>query len=213
MEGATFEPDDFLIFLDPDEAARVAYVRDELHPRLRRLGERLRDALSDRTGATLRCQLRSGRWHKTPWGTWVSVVSAQERRRSDPKRPRLMVFGDEREAQVGFAINIWSTAWEIVTKDPEGFAEAADVAARDGELEILIAHWESGDREILRYDSAREAVQAAEDLGQDWLLVGRAYPWPEQAELICSPEFFDEALRVLEGAWPVYQWAFFGAAE
>ncbi len=30
MSTSTFEPDDFLIFLDPDEPARVEYIRDEL---------------------------------------------------------------------------------------------------------------------------------------------------------------------------------------
>ncbi|MFQ5810590.1 MAG: hypothetical protein ACE5JM_13320 [Armatimonadota bacterium] len=213
MSGATFEPDDFLVFLDPDDSARLQYMRDELHPRLRDLGERLRDALGERAGTELRCQLRSGRWHKATWGTWVSVVSPQERRRSDPKRPRLMVFIDEREAQAGFAVNIWSSAWEIVTKDIAGFAEAADAAAQGGDLEIAVAHWDQGDRQTLQYDGARAAVAAAEDLGQDWLLVGATYPWPERADLLCSPEFFDDALRVLDGAWPVYQWAFFGESD
>jgi len=213
MSTSTFEPDDFLIFLDPDEPARVEYIRDELHPRLRELGERLRDALGERVDTELRCQLRSGRWHKTPWGTWVSIVSRQERGRSDPKRPRLVVFIDEREAQAGFALNIWSPAWEIVTKDAEAFASVVDAAAHKGGLEIAIAHWARGDRETLHYDSADAAVEAAEELGQDWLLVGATYPWPDRADLLCSPQFFDEALRVLDSGWPVYQWAFLGASE
>ncbi|MGD8240849.1 MAG: hypothetical protein PVH68_20025, partial [Armatimonadota bacterium] len=198
MSGATFEPDDFLIFLDRDDAARVEYMRDELHPRLRDLGERLRDALGERAGAELRCQLRSGRWHRATWGTWVSVVSSQERRRSDPKRPRLMVFVDEREAQAGFAVNIWSSAWETVTKNVAGFAAAADAAAQGGDLAIAIAHWGKGERQTAQYDRARDAVKAAGALRQDWLLVGATYPWPERAHLLCSPEFFDEALRVLD---------------
>jgi hypothetical protein len=213
MNQATFEPDDFLIFLDEDQGARVEYMRDELHPRLHDLGERLRDALSERAGADLRCQLRSGRWHKKPWATWVSLVSSRELRRSDPKRPRLMVFVDEREAQAGFALNIWSSAWEIVTKDADGFAEVADAAAQGGDLEIAIAHWAQGERETLQYANAAAAVAAADQLGQDWLLVGATYPWPECAELLCSPDFFDEALCALESAWPVYEWAFFGVSE
>ena len=74
MASQGFDPEDFLYFLDSDKVEKVRYIRDELHPRLREFGRDLAAGLDRRLGVTLRPQLRSGRWYKNPWGTWVSLA-------------------------------------------------------------------------------------------------------------------------------------------
>ena len=220
MSFEGFQERDFSIFLEPDEDARVDYIRDHLHPRLRNLGQELSRALSEAVGMPIRSQLRSGRWHKTPWATWVSLVSTDETVRSDPKRPRLTVFLDHLEAMVGFSQSIWQPRWARLVDEFTPLADLIDDTAREGDLEILIAHWtesekgtsrwqgSSWERDTIRYRSGKKALRAAARLGQDFFLLGRTYPWPQHKSLLSSPDFETEALEVLEAAWPLYHLAF-----
>jgi len=220
-----FQEQDFTIFLEPDEPTRVAYIRDQLHPRLRVLGEEVSEPLSARVGMQLRCQLRSGRWHKNPWATWVSLVSEEEKVRGDPKRPRLAIFLDHQEAMVGFSQSIWQPEWEQLVDGFPPLANLIDDTARDGGLEIVIAHWikdeagtstwqgEKWRRETTRYVGGKKAIAAARRLGQDFFLLGRTYAWPQRKSLLCSPAFCGEALAVLEACWPLYHLVFLQASR
>jgi uncharacterized protein YktB (UPF0637 family) len=210
-----FREKDFAIFLEPEQAARVDYIRDHLHPRLRDLGTELAGHLSRSVDVALRCQIRSGHWHKNPWATWISIISVEEKIRSDPKRPRLGVFLDHREALVGYLQSIWQPRWKELVEGFPPLAELTDDTAREGKLQIAIGHWirpkEEGaewERETIRYRTAKAALKAASRLGQDFFLLGRTYPWPDRKDLLCSSAFTAEARSVLEAAWPLYHLAF-----
>jgi uncharacterized protein YktB (UPF0637 family) len=49
MDFEGFRPEDFLYFLDSDLGARVDYLKESLHPRLRDLGHELAAELRART--------------------------------------------------------------------------------------------------------------------------------------------------------------------
>ena len=187
----------------------MEYIRDRLHPRLRALGQELAARLESRTGVELRCQLRSGRWHRNPWATWVSVVAAAETERSDPNRPRLSVFMDGDEVIAGYCQSIWRKRWREVVRR-KGLAEVIDEVAKKGRLKIGIAHWEEGVRRTIQYRSGKRALEAAAELGQDFFVVGRTYLWPDKEPLVCSARFLEEVDAVFAAAWPVYHLAFFG---
>lgn len=215
-----FREQDFTIFLEPDEAIRVDYIRDSLHPRLRGLGAELAESLSGLVDMRLRSQLRSGRWHKNPWATWVSLVSVEEKVRGDPKRPRLTVFLDYQEVMVGSCQSIWQPDWARLADEFPPLVELIDDTARDGGLDIAIAHWvqdeagasrwagETWRRETKHYATGKQALKDATRLGQDFFLLGRTYAWPKRKFLLVSPDFSKEALAVLEASWPLYHLAF-----
>ncbi len=205
-----FDPEDFQAFVDRSLSARVEYIRDVLHPRMRSLGEGLAKRLTEKTGVDLRCQLRSGRWHRNPWATWVSVISPTEPERSDPSRPRLSVFLDPEEVIAGFCQSIWRPRWNSVTQRAAELAEVIDATVKRGRLSVAIAHWDDKGRTTTKFRSAARALAAAHELGQDFFIVGRNYLWPDAEALLCSPQFFEEAAQVFEAAWPVYHFAFFG---
>lgn len=217
MEFAGFKPDDFHTFIFDPPVLKVAYIRDSLHPRLRVLGESLARELTASVGAELRCQLRSGRWHKTPWATWVSIISVQETVRSDPHRPRLSVFIDQHEVIIGFCHNVWPDTWQKTLKAAPGLAQAMDNAAQRGKIKVGLAYWAEGDkkgaweRQTDFFSRARDAFAAAKRIGHDFIFVGRAYPWPKEEKRLCSPAIAQESLRVLKAAWPAYHCAFFQA--
>lgn len=215
-----FREEDFAIFLEPDEAVRVDYIRDALHPRLRVLGAEMAESLGRAVDMKLRSQLRSGRWHKNPWATWISLVSVEEKVRGDPKRPRLTVFLDHQEVMVGFSQSVWQADWTRLVDQFPPLASLIDDTAQDGGLEIAIAHWvqdeagtsrwagETWRRETKRYTTGKQALKDATRLGQDFFLLGRTYPWPKRKSLLVSPDFSKEALAVLEASWPLYHLAF-----
>jgi len=210
MDFRGFDPEDFQAFVDRSLSARVEYIRDVLHPRMRSLGEALAKRLEEKTGVELRWQLRSGRWHRNPWATWVSVISPTEPERSDPSRPRLSVFLDPEEVIAGFCQSIWRPRWKKVARRASKFGEVISSAAKQGKLEVGIAHWDEEGRTTLKYPNAKRALAAASELGQDFFIVGRNYLWPDAQRLLCSAKFLDEAAEVFEAAWPVYHFAFFG---
>jgi hypothetical protein len=210
MDFTGFDPEDFQAFVDRSLSARVEYIRDVLHPRMRALGEALARRLAEKTGVELRCQLRSGRWHRNPWATWVSVITPTEPERSDPSRPRLSVFLDPEEVIAGFCQTLWRPRWKKVARRASQLANVISSAGKQGKLDIAIAHWGDEGRTTLKYRTAGRALAAAAELGQDFFIVGRNYLWPDTQRLLCSRRFLDEAAAVFEAAWPVYHFAFFG---
>ncbi len=214
MDFPGFSPEDFLYFMDDDHFALVEYVRDSLHPRLRDLGLKLAEELGRQVGVEFRAQLRSGRWWKTPWATWTSLILPDEKNRSDNRRPRLSVFVAEEECMVGFMQNVWRPRWKSLAKRPEGLAKAIDKAASGRpKLQLALTHWEKGarkqwERRTALCASATELLALAAQWGQDFVVVGKVYPFPQEAELLTSPAFAETALRVLKKAWPVYRYAF-----
>jgi len=210
-----FRPEDFLYFLDDDRLTVVEYVRDSLHPRLRDFGHDLAAGLRESLGVELRPQLRSGRWYKNPWGTWTSLILPREKVRSDNRRPRLCVFIDEHECLVGFMQNVWRERWKRLVKQRRADLIRTIDKASSGrpKLHLALVHWiryegETYERETLRFKTAAELLEAADELGQDFVCVGRVYPFPPEADRLTSPDFATDALKVLKKAWPVYSYAF-----
>ena len=209
-----FLPEDFLYFMDSDQFALVEYIRDLLHPRLRELGLDLARELGKQLGVEFRAQLRSGRWWKHPWATWTSLILPEERNRSDNRRPRLSVFVAEEECMVGFMQNVWRPRWKSLVKRPEGLIKVMDKAASGRpKLQFALGHWtKSEDSEWERhtsvFGSATELLAAAAQWGQDFVVVGKVYPFPKQADFLTSPAFADTALTILKKAWLVYRYAF-----
>lgn len=208
MASQGFDPKDFLYFLDSDKVEKVRYIRDELHPRLREFGRDLAAGLDRRLGVTLRPQLRSGRWYKNPWGTWVSLVYPDEPRRSDNRRPRLSVFLDEDECIVGYQQNVWRPRWKrLVEKHRKPLERVMRRASAEG-LELGLCHWADHERTTTLYKTPAELLDAAKQWGQDFVVVGRVYPFPQEVDRLTSPKFADEALDVMAQAFPVYKRAF-----
>jgi len=213
MSFQGFQPEDFLYFLDSDLEARVNYLKDELHPRLRDFGWELAGELGKRLSIELRAQLRSGRWFRHPWATWVTLVLPEERVRSDNARPRLCVFVDEHEAIVGFIQCVWKPRWQNLVKSPAGLEKAMNQAARGTpKLQLALGHWVKQDstweRRTSLFRTAKQLLAAAAEFGQDFAIVGRSYPFPPEVDRLTSPGFADEAVEVLQAAWPVYRYAF-----
>ena len=214
MEFAGFSPEDFLYFMDSDQFALVQYVRDSLHPRLRDFGLELATELGQQVGAELRAQLRSGRWWKNPWATWTSLVLPQEWNRSDNRRPRLSVFVSEEECLVGFMQNVWRPRWEKLVRRPDGLISAMErVAEGRPKLQFALVHWVKNtanhwQRRTSVFETPSELLRAAAEWGQDFVMVGRSYPFPQEEKLLTSPRFADVALSVLKKAWPLYRYAF-----
>ncbi|MBM3502102.1 MAG: hypothetical protein FJX74_25905 [Armatimonadetes bacterium] len=214
MDFPGFSPEDFLYFLDDDRFARVEYIRDVLHPRLRDLGLELAEELGRQLGVEFRAQLRSGRWWKTPWATWTSLVLPEERHRSDNRRPRLSVFVSEEECLVGYMQNVWRPRWKTLAKRPEGLVQAIDKAASGRpKLQLALVHWEKNaqkqwERRTTVCTTAAELLALAAEWGQDFVLVGHVYPFPQQVKLLSSPAFAGKAVAALKKAWPVYRYAF-----
>ncbi len=204
-----FEPDDFLAFEQPDVYSRIEYVKKHLHPRLRALGEEIRKSFHAVKATDLRCQLRSGRWYKTPLWTHVSLVAPEEQR-SDIKRPRLLVYIDGKRVIAGFCHTLWSPEWKRLCRDEPSLLRVMDSVVRSGELQVGILHrTESGSGEILPFSKSNDALLAAAQVRQDFLFVGRVYPWPDERELLCSPSFLSPAQDAMLSAWPVYEYAFY----
>jgi len=214
MRFPGFEPEDFLSFLDSDRFALVEYIRDSLHPRLRDLGLQLAAEVGRQLGVEFRAQLRSGRWWKTPWATWTSLVLPDEKNRSDNRRPRLSVFLDENECLVGYMQNVWRPRWKSLVKRPAGLIKAIDKAASGRpKLQLALAHWTKGEdneweRHTSSFGNATDLLAAAAEIGQDFVLVGKILPFPQQVDLLTSPAFADTAATVLKKAWPIYKVAF-----
>jgi hypothetical protein len=214
MDFPGFRPEDFLSFMDSDRFALVEYIRDSLHPRLREFGLELARELGTQLGVEFRAQLRSGRWYKSPWGTWTSLILPDERNRSDNRRPRLSVFLDENECLVGFMQNVWRPRWKRLVKQPEGLLKVMDKAASGRpKLQFALVHWvKDGDgqweRQTPTFGSAKDLLAAAAEWGQDFVLVGKVYPFPQQADFLTSPAVAQTALTILKRAWPVYKHAF-----
>jgi uncharacterized protein YktB (UPF0637 family) len=214
MAFSGFSPEDFLYFMDSDQFALVEYIRDSLHPRLREFGLALAAELGKQLNVEFRAQLRSGRWWKHPWATWTSLILPDERQRSDNRRPRLSVFVAEEECMVGFMHNVWRPRWKRLAKRPEGLVRAIDKAASGRpRLQLALAHWEKNaenrwERRTTLCKTATELLALAAERGQDFVVVGRAYPFPKEVDLLTSPEFPQTALAVLKRAWPVYRYAF-----
>jgi hypothetical protein len=110
--------------------------------------------------------------------------------------------------------NVWRSRWKNLVKRPEGLAKAmAGAASGRPKLQFALAHWSKGEagqweRRTTLHATPEALLQAAAELGQDFVLVGKRYPFPQQADLLTSPAFADEALKVLQRAWPVYRYAF-----
>jgi hypothetical protein len=216
MDFQGLRPEDFLRFLDSDLEARVEYIRDELHPRLRDLGHQLAEELRKRMQIELHPQLRSGRWFKHPWGTWVTLILPDEKVRSDNKRPRLCVYVDEHHAAVGFMQSVWQRRWKSLVRQPAGLEKAVNGTTRGTpKLQLALTHWAkqadgTWDRSTTRFRTAKDLLAAAAQWGQDFVTVGRIYPFPPEADLLLSPRFAPTAADVLQKAWPVYRYAFEG---
>jgi hypothetical protein len=214
MDFPGFVPEDFLQFMDSDQFALVEYVRDSLHPRLRDFGLGLAADLGRQLSVEFRAQLRSGRWWKTPWATWTSLILPDESQRSDNRRPRLSVFVSETECMVGFMQNVWRPRWKSLVKRPEGLAKAIDKAASGRpKLQLALMYWVKGarnewQRRTTLCTNATELLALAAQRGQDFVLVGKVYLFPQQAKLLTSPAFAQTVARVLRKAWPVYRYAF-----
>ena len=210
MDFQGFDAKDFCYFLDNDKAEKVDYIKGELHPRLREFGWELRDELKKALGIELRSQLRSGRWFKNPWGSWVSLIYPDEPQRSDNRRPRLSVFLDEDECIVGYQQNIWRPRWQrLVSRHRKALASRmTSVASGETGLEFILSHWVDQQRRTTVFDSAGELLDAAAEWGQDFVAVGRRYPFPQEAEFLTSPALGEEALAVLKQAFPLYRFAF-----
>ncbi|MFQ6044218.1 MAG: hypothetical protein ACE5PV_25470 [Candidatus Poribacteria bacterium] len=204
-----FEPDDFFAFEQTDIYFRIEYIKNHLHPRLRALGDQIRKYFLE-NNIHLRHQLRSGRWYKMPIWTHVSLIALEEERRSDPKRPRLSVYIDEKRVIAGFCHTLWRPEWKKVCKDEPALIEVIDSTARSGELQIGILHrTERGVGEIFAFSKASDALAATAQAKQDFLFVGSLYPWPDQQQLLCSPSFLPSAQKAMISAWPIYEYAFY----
>jgi hypothetical protein len=178
------------------------------------LGLELARELGARLGVEFRAQLRSGRWWKTPWATWTSLILPDETLRSDNRRPRLSVFVSEEECLVGFMQNVWRPRWKTLAKRPEGLVKVIDKAASGRpKLQLALIHWEKTaknrwQRRTTHCANATELLALAAQWGQDFVLVGKTYPFPQEARLLTSPAFADKAASILKQAWPVYRYAF-----
>ena len=76
-------------------------------------------------------------------------------------------------------------------------------------LEFALAHWEERwQRRTTIYDSPAKLLDAAGKIGQDFVCVGKVYRFPQQADFLTSPDFGEEALAILEQAFPLYKFAF-----
>jgi len=206
-----FEPDDFFVFEQTDVYFRIEYIKNHLHPRLKTLGDQIRNYFLE-NNIHLRCQLRSGRWYKAPQLLWthVSLIAPEEERRSDPKRPRLSVYIDDKRVIAGFCHSLWCPEWKKVCEDESALIEVIDSTARSGELQIGILHrMETGSGEILTFSRASDAIAATARFRQDFLFVGYIYPWPEEQQLLCSPLFLASVQKALFSAWPIYEYAFY----
>jgi hypothetical protein len=214
MSFPGFSPEDFLYFMDDDRFALVEYIRDCLHPRLRDLGLELAEETGRLLGVEFRAQLRSGRWWKTPWATWTSLILPDEKQRSDNRRPRLSVFVSEEECMVGYMQNVWRPRWKSLARKPEGLVKAVDKAASGRpKLQLALIHWEKGakqqwQRRTTPCANAAELLALAAQWGQDFVLVGKVFPFPQEVKLLTSPAFADKAAAILKKAWPAYRYAF-----
>ena len=210
MDFAGFHPEDFLYFMDSDQLEKVRYIKEELHPRLRDFGHALAGGLTRAIGVSLRPQLRSGRWYKNPWATWVSLIYPDERQRSDNRRPRLSVFLDDTECIVGFQQNVWRPRWKRLVRTSRPALEKAMEQAASGrpKLDLILSYWTHHERQTMAHGSPAELLDAAEVWGQDFVVVGKAYPFPQKADLLTSPDLAEDALSVLRKAFPVYKLAF-----
>lgn len=204
-----FKLEDFLIFEEPNLSLRVEYIKSSLHPRLKKLGEIIQDRLSMDTGLPLSCQLRSGRWFRLPYWTCVSIIAQEEVHRTDPRRPRLSIYLDRKEAMVGFCQTLWKPEWKKVAEDLDSFANVINSTISSNKAQIAVAHWTDNDRETLIFPDALHGLSEANRLGQDFFFVGRTYPWPAQKSILCSSDFLDEADFVLKLVWPIYYYAFY----
>ena len=209
-----FQPDDFFVFEDPDTVFRVGYIKEELHPRLRELGKQISKAFLRNRAIELRSQLRSGRWFRWPYWTNVSLISPEETNRGDGKRPRLSIYIDDKRVITGFCHSIWSKGWKIACKDERELAKVIDSTAKASKLQIGIMHWtewgetEKPNSEISTFTKANMAIKKATQIGQDFLFVGRYYPWPDEKNILCSESFIESAQQVLFSAWPIYEYVF-----
>jgi hypothetical protein len=214
MTFSGFLPEDFLRFLDSDLEARVAYMRDDLHPRLRDLGWELVEELRKRLSIELRAQLRSGRWFRHPWASWVTLILPEEKVRSDNSRPRLCVLVDQQECLVGFMQCVWKRRWKALAKHAAALEKVMGKATRGTpKLQLALAHWvkqpdDTWERTTSCFKTPKALLAAAAQWGQDFVIVGRVYPFPPEADLLTSPRFAEEAAEVLQKAWPVYRCAF-----
>jgi len=205
-----FVPDDFFAFEQTDVHFRIEYIKDHLHPRLRALGDQIRKSFLENKAIDLRCQLRSGRWYKLPLWTNVSLVAPEEEKRSDTRRPRLSVYIDDKRVIAGFCQAIWRPEWKKVCEDESTLIEVIDSTARSGELQIGILHRRGkGSGEIFTFSKASAALAEGARLRQDFLFVGRIYPWPDEQQLLCSPSFLASAQKTMLSAWPIYEYAFY----
>jgi hypothetical protein len=204
-----FEPDDFFVFEQTDVNFRIEYIKNHLHPRLRALGDQIRKFFLE-NNINLRRQLRSGRWYKEPQLLWthVSLVAPEEERRSDPKRPRLSVYIDEKRVIAGFCHNLWSPEWKKICEDEPALIEVIDTTVMSGQIGIL-HRTETGSGELLTFSRTSDAIAAAAQFRQDFLFVGRVYPWPDEQQLLCSPSFLASAQKAMFSAWPIYEYAFY----
>lgn len=214
MNFPGFSPEDFLYFMDSDQFALVEYIRDSLHPRLRELGVEMAEHLGAEMGVTLRAQLRSGRWWKSPWATWVSLIVPYETYRSDNRRPRLSVIISDDQCLVGFVQNVWRRRWKNLTRHSKDLANLmAEAVSGRPSLQLALVHWVQGqqqewERRTSVFPTPAQLLRSAAEWGQDFVLVGKIYPFPQEADLLTSPRFAETALEVLRKAYPLYYYAF-----
>jgi hypothetical protein len=204
-----FEPSDFFTFEEEDIHYKIDYIKGNLHPRLKAMGEAIRIAFLECKGIELRSQLRSGRWFKMPLWTNVSLIASEETKRSDSRRPRLSIRIDENGVIAGFFLTIWSPEWKKVREEERQLIEVIDSTAKAGKLQIGILNWTQEGKRILTFPNARDAIAKATKLRQDFAFVGRYYHFPNERELLYSPLFLSSAQEAIFLAWPVYEFVFF----
>ncbi len=205
-----FKPDDFYAFENEDIRSRIEHIKTDLHPRLKALGEQICKSFCEETAVSLRCQLRSGRWFRTPLWTNVSLIAPEEEIRSDVRRPRLSIHIDNERVIAGFCQSVWRREWKEVCEDKCALIEMIDSTAELAGLQIGLLHWvDAGTREIYTFSSASAALEEATRRGQDFFFVGHVYPWPDKRQVLCSSLFMESAQRAIFSAWPIYEYAFY----
>ena len=140
----------------------------------------------------------------------MSLIYPDEPQRSDNKRPRLSVFLDENECIVGYQQNIWRPRWQrLASRHSKALANRMNEAAKGRpKLEFILSHWVDHERRTTTFDSAEELIHAAGEWGQDFVTVGKVYPFPQKADFLTSPAFGEEALAIVKKAFPIYRFAF-----